>query len=675
MEDKFKSKEQLLNEVTILRQRVAELGKSYSEIKQAEEKYKSIFENCTEGIYQITPEGRFMDANPAAAHFFGYGSPEELISSVTDVSSQVYVNPEDRDKVIQLIKKYGFAKNIEMRYRRKDGSIIWGLLNSRLVRDGQGNILYIEGTLQDITERKRTGDALRESEHMFRDLTEKSLVGIYLIQDGLFRYVNSRFAEILGYEAHELIETINHVETLLPEDRAAVVEKLRKRESGEISSIHHMFRVVTKKGEIRNVEVYGSRTTYRGRPAVIGTMLDITERSRAEELLKQAEEMYRGIFENAIEGIFQTSSSHELVTVNESMIKIFGYDTAVEFIADLAGRKSGFFVRPDEHDKMFTKIQEEGYLRGFEAEQYRKDGRRIWISFNLTPIKGIDGSILRHVGTVVDITERKESDERLRRSEAGLRALIGSMNDVIALVDKQGRYTTINVENPDMLGTPITGPFEKQLSEIIPAAEVPRFLAAVRKALKTQQTVHTEYHANTKKGERWFSAAISPMTDETTVSVARDITDLKMAETELREKSLSLEETNSALRALLRNMEEAKKELEENVVSNIRILVMPHVRRLARRSLVSTEKVQVDAIEAGLKNVASPLLRDLGQFGLTPTEIQVSNYVRDGRTTKEIIELMHSTKDSIDMHRYHIRKKLGMNKTKTNLRSYLLSFH
>ena len=165
------------------------------------------------------------------------------------------------------------------------------------------------------------------------------------------------------------------------------------------------------------------------------------------------------------------------------------------------------------------------------------------------------------------------------------------------------------------------------------------------------------------------------MTDETTVSVARDITDLKMAETELREKSLSLEETNSALRALLRNMEEAKRELEENVVSNIRILVMPHVRRLASRSLVSTEKVQVDAIEAGLKNVASPLLRELGQFGLTPTEIQVSNYVRDGRTTKEIIELMHSTKDSIDMHRYHIRKKLGMNKTKTNLRSYLLSFH
>ena len=159
------------------------------------------------------------------------------------------------------------------------------------------------------------------------------------------------------------------------------------------------------------------------------------------------------------------------------------------------------------------------------------------------------------------------------------------MNDVIALVDKKGRYTRINRENPDMLNASLAGPFEKHLSEAIPAEDAPRFLAAVRKALNTRQTVHIEYRVNAKKGKRWFSAAISPITDESAVSVARDITDLKMAESELREKSLSLEETNSALKALLRNMEDAKKELEENVVSNIRVLVMPHVRRLGRHKL------------------------------------------------------------------------------------------
>ena len=675
MEDKFKSKEQLLNELTILRQRVDELEKFQSQFMQVEEKYKNIFENAVVGIFQTTTKGRFISANLAAAHIFGYESPEELISTVKDLSSQVYVNPEDRDKVIQLLERYGVAKNIEIQCRKKDGSIMWGLQNSRLIRDNEGNILYIEGTFQDITGRKTAEEGLKESERLFRDLTEKSLVGIYLIQDGVFRYVNSKFAELLAYKADELIETINHEETLFPEDRAAVVEKLRKRESGEISSIHHEFRVVTKKGEVRNVEVYGSRTIYRGRPAVIGTLIDITDRTLSEELLKQAEEMYRSIFENAVEGIFQTSASHELIAANDSLAKIYGYNTAEEYVADLRGWENNFFVCPEEYREFVMRIEEGNYPKGYEVEQYRKDGKRIWVSFNLTPIKGADGFVLRHVGSFVDITERKESEERLRRSEEGLRALIGSMKDVIALVDKKGSYTTINRENPDMLATSFTGTLKKHLSEVIPAEDVPRFLATVRKALKTRQTIHTDYHVNSKKGERWFSASISPMTDETAVSVARDITDIKKAETELREKSLSLEETNSALKALLRNMEEAKKELEENVVSNIRVLVMPHVRRLARHSLVSTEKVQVDAIEAGLNDVASPFLRDLSQFGLTPTEIQVANHVKEGRTTKEIIELMHSTKDAIDMHRYHIRKKLGMNKTKTNLRSYLLSFH
>jgi PAS domain S-box-containing protein len=673
MEDKFKSKEQLLNEVTILRQRVDEQEEFQSQFMQVEEKYKNIFENAVVGIFQTTTKGRFISANLAAAHIFGYESPEELISTVKDLSSQVYVNPEDRDKVIQLLERYGVAKNIEIQCRKKDGSIMWGLQNSRLIRDKEGNILYIEGTFQDITGRKTAEEGLKESERLFRDLTEKSLVGIYLIQDGVFRYVNSKFAELLAYKADELIETINHEETLFPEDRVAVVEKLRKRESGELSSIHHEFRVVTKKGEVRNVEVYGSRTTYRGRPAVIGTMLDITERARSEELLKQAEEMYRSIFENAVEGFFQTSASNELITANESLAKIYGYNTAEEFVADLRGWKTNFFVNQEEYREFIRGIEEGEYPRGLEIEQYRKDGKRIWVSFNLTPIKGADGSVLRHVGSFVDITERKESEERLRRSEAGLRALIGSMKDVIALVDKQGRYITIDRENPDMLGTSLAGPFEKHLSEAIPEEEVPRFLAAVRKALKTRRTIHIEYCINTKKGERWFLAAISPMTAESAVSIARDITDLKMAEAELRAKSMSLEETNNALKVLLRNMEEAKKELEENVVSNIRVLVMPHVRRLARHKSVSTERVHVEAIETGLKDVASPFLRDLSQFRLTPTEIQVANYVRDGRTTKEIIELMHSTKDSIDMHRYHIRKKLGMNNTKTNLRSYLLS--
>jgi PAS domain S-box-containing protein len=521
---------------------------------------------------------------------------------------------------------------------------------------------------------KRVEGTYQISDQMFKDLAEKSLAGIYVAQDGVLQYANPALAEIMGYKTHELIGTIRLEDTILAEDRAAAIERARKRTSGEVQSVHHTFRIVTKEGKVRNVEAYGTITTYRERPALIGTMLDITERMRGQELIGQAEEMYRGIFENAVEGIFLTQPTHELLTVNSALARIYGYDTPEKFITDLLSRETGLFVSQAEHEEFFRKMHEEGYLRGFEAEQYRNDGKHIWVSFNLTPIRGTDGSIVRHVGTVVDITERKKSEEALRSSVAGLRALIGSMTDTITLVDKKGRFTTINPDNPEMLAASLTGPFEKQLSGVIHKESAASFFAAVKKALKTRRTVHIEYRVNTRDGERWFSAAISPMTDESALSVSRDITHLKETESELRLKSSTLEETNNALKILLRNMEEAKNELAENVVSNIRVLVMPHVARLATHKLAGKEKIHVDGIENGLKRIASPLLRDLSQFGLTPTEIEVAHYVKDGRATKEIVELMHSTKDSIDIHRYHIRKKLGLNKTNMNLRSYLLSF-
>jgi PAS domain S-box-containing protein len=643
-------------------------------LRESQAKYRALFQNAADAIFLLNGE-TIIDCNEKALEMFRCERKDIVERTIFDFAP-TKKSVDDlwssgiRERISLALS--GIAQHFESEYRSCDGTLIDTDVSFARV-EFEGNS-FLHCTLCDVTDRNRREEALRESERKFRDLAEKSLVGIYLIQDGLFRYVNPQFSEILGYDAHELIGTKKHIETLLPEDRAMVVDQLRKRESGEIPSLHYTFRVVTKSGEVRNVEVYGSRTNYRGRPAVIGTLLDITERIRSENLLKQAEEKYRSIFENAVEGIILVSSSHEYMAVNSSMVKMFGYSTAEEFAADLENRETGLFVHPADHMEFFRKIYEEGGMRGFESEHYRKDGRRIWISSNVTTVKGTDDSMLRYVGTHVDITERKEAEVRLRRSEAGLRALIGSVNDVIALVDKKGRYERLNLENPEMLNASLAGPFKKQLKEAIPEETTAPFLAAVRKALKTRRTVHIEYCVETDEKERWFSTAISPMTDESVVSIARDITDLKMAESELRAKSLSLEETNSALRVLLRNMEEGKKELEENVVSNIRVLVMPHMGRLAELRLADEGKAHLDAIEAGLKDVASPFLRHLNQFDLTPTEVQVANYVRDGRTTKEIIELMHGTKDSVDMHRYHIRKKLGLNRTKMNLRSFLLTF-
>ncbi|MEW6214371.1 MAG: PAS domain S-box protein [Nitrospirota bacterium] len=147
-----------------------------------------------------------------------------------------------------------------------------------------------------IEERKQIENMLKESESKFKILAEKSLIGVYLIQDEIFKYVNPRLAEIFGYAVEELIDRKGPQDLTLPEDWSIVKENLLRRISGEVEAINYGFRGITKNNEIIHIEVYGSRIIYNARPAVIGTLLDITKRKRAEEELnkkvKELEEFY-----------------------------------------------------------------------------------------------------------------------------------------------------------------------------------------------------------------------------------------------------------------------------------------------------------------------------------------------------------------------------------------------
>ncbi len=121
--------------------------------KLAEEKYRGIFENAVEGIYQSSPEGRFLSVNPAMARIFGYGSPEEMLAGVADISRQLYVEPRRRDDFSQTLQEAGFIKGFEAQMYRQDGSRIWISINARAVKDEDGEVLYYEGFVQDVTER------------------------------------------------------------------------------------------------------------------------------------------------------------------------------------------------------------------------------------------------------------------------------------------------------------------------------------------------------------------------------------------------------------------------------------------------------------------------------------------------------------------------------------------
>jgi PAS domain S-box-containing protein len=147
-------------------QDITDRKKAENALRQVEDKYRSIFENAIVGIFQTTPEGRYLSVNPALARMFGYDSPEDMMSSVVDIGRQLYVNPEQQKEHLRLLNEKGVNENYEEQMYRKNGSIVWVFINTWAVRDDAGNPLYYEGFVTDITERKQVEEALQKTREM-----------------------------------------------------------------------------------------------------------------------------------------------------------------------------------------------------------------------------------------------------------------------------------------------------------------------------------------------------------------------------------------------------------------------------------------------------------------------------------------------------------------------------
>jgi PAS domain S-box-containing protein len=149
------------------------LQKTLQGLRESEEQYRGIYENAVEGIYRTSPEGRLLHANPAMAHMLGYDSSREILERLTDIRHQLYVNPTDRDRFLHRLHEEGDVHDFEVQFRRKDGSLMWGALHARLVRDDQGQVLYIEGLLNDVTRRKEAEQQLAELNHRLERMVDE----------------------------------------------------------------------------------------------------------------------------------------------------------------------------------------------------------------------------------------------------------------------------------------------------------------------------------------------------------------------------------------------------------------------------------------------------------------------------------------------------------------------
>lgn len=254
---------------------VGDRHETEKELRRSEERYRQLFQRNLAGVFVSKASGGLIDCNDSFAQMFGYGSREELLRLP---EFDCYFEPGDRQRFIQLLNRLKTVSNVESRLKRRDGSELWVLENASLLDEGM-----IEGTLVDITERKRTEQALVESESKFRVLADTATTAIYIHNGRRFLYTNQACAEISGYSNEELAE-LDPWGLVHPADRRLARERAEARLRGECRADRYELRVQTKSGEERWLDFCASVTQFEGQHAVLCTAFDVSERKRAERL-------------------------------------------------------------------------------------------------------------------------------------------------------------------------------------------------------------------------------------------------------------------------------------------------------------------------------------------------------------------------------------------------------
>ena len=535
------TRDPLMAELVEIRQRIAKLEALETQRQSAEKALlesedlsRGLLEAATVGTY-IVQDGRFRYVNPQFEETTGY-TKDELLGT----QSLTYVHPDDRelvrDRAIEGLKGHG-RLSYEFRFVHRDGRPLWILERVASIQyEGRPATL---GSFMDITERKRAEEELQESEELARGLLEAATVGMYIVQDGRFCYANPQFEEITGYTRGELLGTYS-LDYVHPDDRELVRNRAIDDLKGQ-SGLSYEFRFMHKDGGPRWILERVASIQYKGRPAAVGSFMDVTERKRADEALRSSEERYRLLAENATDFIWAMDMQLQFFYVSPSVTALLGYsvDEAMALtINDLIG--------PDEAEAAVKTLAEEpdggegtgvSNARTLEVQLNRKDGSRVWVESKMKYIRDEAGERVGIAGVSREIGQRKRAEEELQESERKLRHLFESVTDGIAAFDVNLLVTEVNQEWLDMhrcqSKADVLG---KSGFVFVAQRDLERAQAHMRTVLEGGSLVREEYTALTEDGTE-FPAEMSGrvLTDAAgkvtgLIAVVRDITERKRAE-------------------------------------------------------------------------------------------------------------------------------------------------
>lgn len=412
-------------------------------LREAEKKYRDIFENAVEGIFQTTPDGHFITANPALARILGYDSIEELLSSRTDIAQQHYVDPALRLEFKEMLEEDGVMRNVEHLAYRKDGRMIWLSENVRSVCDAQGRVLYYEGFTEDITARKRSDEALG----LFRNLIDQSNDAIEILDPQTLRFLdcNTTAHQTLGYTREEFLSlTAFDIDPIIDEPMLARLRKAMDKSAFTIfESVHRRKDGSTFPVEI-NLKIIRLERDYR-----LAVVRDITERKRAEAELRESEERYRDLVENSHEFICTHDLDGKILSANRSAVQLLGYDPK-----ELIGKRNiRDILAPqvrNQFDDYMAQILKEGATSGMMLVQTSSGEHRVWEYYNSLRTEGVKAPIVR--GIARDVTEQRRAEKVMSDLRHELELTMNSMEEGIHRVDLTRNIVFENPAAARMLG-------------------------------------------------------------------------------------------------------------------------------------------------------------------------------------------------------------------------------
>lgn len=468
-----------------------------------------------------------------------FGWREDEVVGREDFFEKLIVNEEmdiAKEKIKTTIDNNNTFYSVEGKVNTKSGETLICKWYNSLIYDENDELYSVHSLVTDISGRK-------QSENLFRALSEESLVGVYLIQDGIFKYVNPRFAEIFGYEREEIVNKISPYDLAHPEDRELVRENIAKRIEGTEEAIEYDFLCKTKSGETIHVDVFGSEVTYMGEPAIIGTLLDITNEKETLRKYWASVESFQDLFDSVSDAIYIQDKDGRFLEVNQGAVDMYGYDQAF-FI----GKTPEALAAPGKVDlvKMRERFKKalDGTPQSFEWWGKRKNGEVFPKEMVVNPGKYFGEDVVITIAR--DISERYKAEEELRKNEEMFRQLFQNAPIAISLMDKRQDIKMVNSAFEEAFGYKQEEIIGLNIDKFLVPDEEEQTAEQLSSTVFEGKTVHDNGRRLRKDGSLIdvLIYGLPVLVDEKTVAIYGiyvDITDRKQAEEKVR-KSLKEKE-------------------------------------------------------------------------------------------------------------------------------------